>query len=207
MKRTGFTLIELLVVIAIIAILAAILFPVFAKAREKARQSSCLSNVKQLGIAVQSYAQDYDEMFPPHRDTASTYGWMDSFQPYVKNRQLFLCPSGTGTGVAVAANGVPTHYGYNWRQLGADAPGTQRSLGTVTMPAETIAFGDSVSYVISYYEVFYRPLPRHNEGTNLVFVDGHAKWMLRNAIYTGTDTANGDSATTNKQAYYYLYNK
>ncbi|MHB8996783.1 MAG: type II secretion system protein [Armatimonadota bacterium] len=206
--RKGFTLIELLVVIAIIAILAAILFPVFAKAREKARQSSCLSNVKQLGIALLSYAQDNDEMFHPHRNTLNTYGWMDIVNPYVKNSQIFKCPSGTGPGVYVgAATNIATHYGYNWRQLGADTAGSQRSLGSVTMPAETITYADSVSYVISYYEYFYRPLTVHNEGSNVGFVDGHAKWFRRDAIYNGTDTANGPADTTSKQAYYYLYNK
>jgi prepilin-type N-terminal cleavage/methylation domain-containing protein/prepilin-type processing-associated H-X9-DG protein len=207
--RKGFTLIELLVVIAIIAILAAILFPVFAKAREKARQSSCLSNVKQLGIALLSYAQDNDEMFHPHRDTAQTYAWMDIINPYVKNSQIFKCPSGTGPGVRVGTNvnNIYTHYGYNWRQLGSDTAGSQRSLGSVTMPAETITYSDSVSYVVSYYEHFYYPMAVHNEGSNVGFVDGHAKWFRRDAIYNGTDTADGPLDPTCKQAYYYLYNK
>ena len=93
--RRGFTLIELLVVIAIIAILAAILFPVFAKAREKARQSSCLSNVKQIGLAVLSYCQDYDELLPRTAIAVngSNYGWQTLVHPYVKNDQIFTCPS------------------------------------------------------------------------------------------------------------------
>jgi prepilin-type N-terminal cleavage/methylation domain-containing protein/prepilin-type processing-associated H-X9-DG protein len=102
----GFTLIELLVVIAIIAILAAILFPVFAQARDKARQASCLSNLKQIGMALMQYAQDYDESHPgvwfgpvnrapwsqPSNDTLY-YKWMDAIFPYVKNEQVFNCPS------------------------------------------------------------------------------------------------------------------
>jgi prepilin-type N-terminal cleavage/methylation domain-containing protein/prepilin-type processing-associated H-X9-DG protein len=102
----GFTLIELLVVVAIIAILAAILFPVFAQAREKARQASCMSNVKQMGLAVMQYAQDWDECHPgvwfgpvsaapwsqPSNDTLF-YKWMDAVYPYVKNEQVFNCPS------------------------------------------------------------------------------------------------------------------
>jgi len=94
MKRQhGFTLIELLVVIAIIAILAAILFPVFAKVREKARQTSCLSNEKQLGLGFMQYVQDYDEMFP----LASTWnnenqGWASRIYPYVKSTGVFKCP-------------------------------------------------------------------------------------------------------------------
>jgi prepilin-type N-terminal cleavage/methylation domain-containing protein/prepilin-type processing-associated H-X9-DG protein len=99
--KKGFTLIELLVVIAIIAILAAILFPVFAKAREKARQTSCLSNIKQLGLAFLMYAQDYDERWPAVTlaDCFSGTTWLGivpwtmSVEPYIKNTQIFVCPS------------------------------------------------------------------------------------------------------------------
>ena len=99
-KRRGFTLIELLVVIAIIAILAAILFPVFAKAREAARGTSCRSNLKQIGTALMMYTQDYDETYPNRRfGTAArptgddVNSWRTVIQPYVKNNQLFTCPS------------------------------------------------------------------------------------------------------------------
>ena len=94
-KRRGFTLIELLVVIAIIAILAAILFPVFARAREKARQTACLSNVKQLGLGIEMYLQDYDEEYPPYGGWVGSnlWCWPSSLLPYVKNTQVFRCPS------------------------------------------------------------------------------------------------------------------
>jgi prepilin-type N-terminal cleavage/methylation domain-containing protein/prepilin-type processing-associated H-X9-DG protein len=102
--RRGFTLIELLVVIAIIAILAAILFPVFAQAREKARQTSCLSNVKQMNLGHLMYAQDFDETLAINRECnnpggapciagRAIFGWVDLIEPYVKNRQIFKCPS------------------------------------------------------------------------------------------------------------------
>src|ERR1700743_3800079 len=88
----GFTLIELLVVIAIIAILAAILFPVFAKAREKARQTACLSNCKQMSLGIQQYTQDYDETLPWAQQAVGG-AWNLLIYPYVKNDQVFQCPS------------------------------------------------------------------------------------------------------------------
>ena len=101
--KMGFTLIELLVVIAIIAILAAILFPVFARARENARRASCQSNLKQIGLGIAQYTQDYDEKFPyVVTDTAdpatpvfcsSDTLWSDVVQPYIKSTQVFICPS------------------------------------------------------------------------------------------------------------------
>src|SRR5918911_756201 len=95
-QRRGFTLIELLVVIAIIAILAAILFPVFAQAREKARQAACLSNAKQIGLGCRMYAQDYDEVNVPERvllPGGAYISFRANLQPYVKNKNVFVCPS------------------------------------------------------------------------------------------------------------------
>ena len=137
-RTRGFTLIELLVVIAIIAILAAILFPVFAQARESARMSSCLSNMKQLGLALRMYAQDYDETYSNVRLTDGPGGrldtgivWMNVVQPYIKNKGIFGCPanpykdSPPGNKVTMVDNGnaegwfvepdgrMPVSYGMN----------------------------------------------------------------------------------------------
>lgn len=111
MKQKGFTLIELLVVIAIIAILAAILFPVFAQARDRARQTQCLSNCRQIGLATQAYAQDYDETlltlwFYTNEDRYRnpmfqrySFGmWAPLLMPYLKNKEVFLCPNGPNRG-------------------------------------------------------------------------------------------------------------
>lgn len=109
-SKKGFTLIELLVVIAIIAILAAILFPVFAQARDSARQTTCLNNCKQLGTALQMYAQDYDEGLPsyPYSKLMSSQiyrdwgfsAWVPAIMPYVKNTGVFACPNGPTTGTS-----------------------------------------------------------------------------------------------------------
>ncbi|MDR3707348.1 MAG: DUF1559 domain-containing protein [Capsulimonadaceae bacterium] len=109
-SRNGFTLIELLVVIAIIAILAAILFPVFATAREKARQTACLSNMKQLGLAALQYIQDYDECYPkgiPYQSDSYNYGmgWAGQIYPYVKSMGAFVCPSDSFQSTATSGSG------------------------------------------------------------------------------------------------------
>lgn len=107
-KRCGFTLIELLVVIAIIALLAAILFPVFARAREQARKASCASNMKQVGLAMMQYVQDYDETYPLAQFSYTPGAWFDVVQPYMKSMQALICPSMGGP-----ANTYPTSYGWN----------------------------------------------------------------------------------------------
>jgi prepilin-type N-terminal cleavage/methylation domain-containing protein/prepilin-type processing-associated H-X9-DG protein len=207
--RRGFTLIELLVVIAIIAILAAILFPVFARAREKARQTSCLSNMKQLGLGIQMYAQDFDEKLPIHCPPWPEYlpgvnghpCWAGQIYPYIKNLQVFACPTEGGThtmGGQAGPGGIlylvmPRSYGYNFA---LDA----QSLGKVAFPAECIVIADSnnpdsnperdccaTGYVAPAPRSGCCAAPehapwghcsaRHNGGPNHTFVDGHAKWM------------------------------
>ena len=114
--RSAFTLIELLVVIAIIAILAAILFPVFARARENARRSSCQSNLKQISLGIKQYIQDYDEKFPGlvvagASSTNPPYGWVDACDPYLKSIQIFQCPS-EPTGYANTSKGNNNYSDY-----------------------------------------------------------------------------------------------
>jgi prepilin-type N-terminal cleavage/methylation domain-containing protein/prepilin-type processing-associated H-X9-DG protein len=136
-NRKGFTLIELLVVIAIIAILAAILFPVFAKAREKARQITCASNMKELGTAVAMYVQDYDETYPsgadnnPATPTADANGWAAQLYPYLKSTGIMKCPDDStsnaatttaetvaGVTIPVGTEMVPVSYGFNSNLVG-----------------------------------------------------------------------------------------
>ncbi|MCS6861494.1 MAG: DUF1559 domain-containing protein [Abditibacteriales bacterium] len=138
LRREGFTLIELLVVIAIIAILAAILMPVFARAREKARQASCQSNVKNLATAILMYAQDYDELLPAgSRSTGiGAIRWGGQIQPYVKNLQIFTCPSANQF-VYGGLSGPTGGYGYNACSL------NNTPLASINKPAETIMIGDS----------------------------------------------------------------
>lgn len=198
MKR-GFTLIELLVVIAIIAILAAILFPVFAKAREKARQSSCLSNVKQLTLAMLSYAQDSDEIMPrntTYNGTAASVAWDQyAVQPYIKNVQILSCPSDS----TPCNPPLFTQYSYGYSQyIGGGYNSAQSvAMASIAMPAQTIMLADAYSRCMlpsswrrpagtpcgsAYGAVtaacgWRTPSAPHNEGGNFGFMDGHAKWI------------------------------
>jgi prepilin-type N-terminal cleavage/methylation domain-containing protein/prepilin-type processing-associated H-X9-DG protein len=160
-KRTAFTLIELLVVIAIIAILAAILFPVFARARENARRASCQSNLKQIGLGIMQYTQDYDERLPRNGSgTPNVDTWVDTIQPYIKSDQLFICSSDsspheqTGAG----ASGRKTSYAINQLYFNntseylfqAYATQAPASLASIEDAAGTIAAGDSAEW----YQVY-----------------------------------------------------
>src|SRR5688572_10693085 len=120
-RRAAFTLIELLVVIAIIAILAAILFPVFAQAREKARQTACLSNQKQVGTALMMYYTDYEDTIVPNGlgGTGNQQTWPDLLHPYIKNTQVFLCPNTDGGTFAGGTNAGTTNTTiYGWTTQG-----------------------------------------------------------------------------------------
>jgi len=220
----GFTLIELLVVIAIIAILAAMLFPVFSRAREKARTTSCLSNLKQLAVAADMYTTDYDDMLPfaemrlppgctvtDHYWGRATGGaweagyltWPNLLMPYVNNDQVFRCPSNAAHWIGYGWN---CYIGYVGAYFLLDPSRTGPlyegvKLTMVSYPAQTVAIIDhnsgtaytadcSADYAAGWYcawpsgastcqdcENEYDRCPPHSGGSNIAFLDGHAKWM------------------------------
>ncbi len=207
MKKRGFTLIELLVVIAIIAILAAILFPVFAKARERARQSSCSSNLKQLGLAMLQYVQDYDEKFAQSGGyvTPSVLlqrgDWMFTLEPYIKNTQLWDCPSAANGGMfsgAVWSYNDPAlpaqyqrfvvEYTRSWRTQAQPQALFQEPASTIMGTEGSNNYfrwncpnvGASTACFNSAGGTYNWTNTRHNEGSNYVFVDGHVKWQKIN---------------------------
>lgn len=163
----GFTLIELLVVIAIIAILAAILFPVFARAREKAREASCASNLKQIGLAVHMYASDFDDLLPlANSDVVEDGppGIVEILQPYTRNQQIFRCPSDS----AKRWQTHQTSYDYAWNALDAWVPMPVQPIDLPwgRPPAGVMLMGD------------YDPA-WHTKGANILYCDGHVKSIRR----------------------------
>lgn len=185
----GFTLIELLVVIAIIAILAAILFPVFAQAREKARATSCLSNLKQIALACQMYTDDYDATYPPNYlstlptpfwcdpmdSPAAQPNWWSELMPYVKNQQIFVCPSATNTQYVEPGHAV-TSYMANWWII-YDGSATEAEVHEVARCPVFVDAGATWSGAWTYDGrdgTF--PIAIHSNGINADYADGHAKW-------------------------------
>jgi len=185
-RGRGFTLIELLVVIAIISILAAVLFPVFARARENARRASCMSNLKQIGLGFLMYAQDYDGVFPkigydvgvvvpyPNGDDGPAY-WPVRIYPYTKSVQVFDCPSSSKVWGGDANSAYSIGYGANdyllWNNPQQDS---------VDKPSQTLLIADSDGSLSYSVEIAWDPnrwiADRHLNGANLLFCDGHVKW-------------------------------
>ena len=201
----GFTLIELLVVIAIIGVLAAILFPVFSRARENGRRASCLSNMKQIGLAITQYTQDYDErmvsvyMYYGPGNTNLAW-WQDMTQPYMKSYQLVICPSHHPP-TAYAVNrpvGYPnplltSYVGNNifndWSNAAIFPPmragaNVGRSLAEFEEPSTTIVVTEVRSDIMELFDWSHtdwgnasRIDKRHFDGCSFLYADGHAKWL------------------------------
>lgn len=197
----GFTLVELLVVIAIIAVLAAIIFPVFAKVREKARQTSCSSNIRQIGMAVMSYVQDYDEIYPKFEFGGMRYFWTDAVVPYIKNTQIFTCPSRPYRPWSGVFGSLECGYGLNCNGRVPEA----LSLGAFVNPTWAIMVGEScrchkysaipdshwvapmtlaIFIGLSNGESTLPSHSPHSDGENDWFADGHAKLMNSMVLFS-----------------------
>ena len=213
--KKGFTLIELLVVIAIIAILAAILFPVFAKAREKARQASCVSNVKQIMNAAMMYTQDYDETMTWSvnkwgNDASDPWiTWVQQLMPYMKSWDVLACPS-TKKGAMGMYSGqnypvYPT-YAVNNNVWDSNYTPTPVPMAAVQSPADKIYIADSNHPVLGNAQGYMTASgcgnwvcglnilttmkwqTPHSDGLVVGYIDGHVKWMRNNAFYDTIQT-------------------
>jgi prepilin-type N-terminal cleavage/methylation domain-containing protein/prepilin-type processing-associated H-X9-DG protein len=193
-KRTarGFTLIELLIVIAILTVLAAILFPVLAQAKERARRASCLSNGRQLGLAFLQYAQDFDEFYPLTVHAGDGFSWTQTIDPYLRNKQVFRCPGDLSANWNHPTTPRKTSYFLNNYMPGT---GPYGKMSSIASPTNVVYIAESAddktrdhfhpdqwggatnfAWDAGRDETTEIALRRHQEGFNTVYADGHSKW-------------------------------
>lgn len=203
-KKKGFTLIELLIVIAIIALLAAILFPVFARVRETARRASCASNLKQIMTATSMYTQDHDETYP----RLQAAPWQPAMlKPYIKSGQVWKCPSANDVDEYDGSDGdYVVSYGLNHVAPVNLSTNGGALLAAIAKPSQTVGWtetsygsgGASLVYPAAGSMPGYSagvPYPRHHETTNVAFLDGHVKAMRLSELNLTADSEDGQPLT------------
>jgi prepilin-type N-terminal cleavage/methylation domain-containing protein len=199
----GFTLVELLTVIAILAVLAAFLFPVFAQARAQARQTICLSNVRQICVAQQLYARDWDENLPhwnfPAEPRPEPYGafryWCEYFQPYLRSLDVLRDPSANWIWKMPESEKLAEYSLVTWGSGGRGTraapfwqwPGRSFSLSTVARPSDTVTLSDG--YTTGGWTSM--ELRRHRGGFIVGFIDAHAKWITEGEFWRVDQDASG----------------
>jgi len=173
-RRRAFTLIEILVVIAIIALLAGILFPVLAQSREKARAATCLSNYKQIGLAIQMYASDFDGDTPP--DGGSFSGIITDCYPYTKNKAIFACPDDFDREKEgrPGTYRMPSLYQGKAINCGWADPYSNAKPPLISRSASTTLLYEAEQ---DFAQAPINPTYRHSGGTQILFFDGHTKWL------------------------------
>lgn len=210
-RASGFTLIELLVVIAIIALLAGMMFPVLMKAREAGRRVVCISNLRQIGMGIQMYAQDHVELMPDPGPSGRE--WPLNIMPYVGSTQMFRCASDSHSGEPTINGAGSDALAFGWNSLDTgtgnygfkNPAGGPISLNSVALPSETILIFDyfngnapneaqvtSTTHLDTGSNATTRVSSRHNDGFNTLFADGHTRFRKYGSTRVGEWTVQAD---------------
>lgn len=198
-KGSGFSLVELLVAMGVLILLAALLFPAFSRAREAAKRSSCMNNLRQVAVGIDMYSQDYNRRYPapPPEPSDGSTGWALAVADITKNDNIFQCPS--------ESRGKLDGFTDYWMNSGLLGEGTVR----VTTPASVILTGEGEGSPVDYalgatqtgewlaWDASMEYCVRHNAGANYAFADGHVKFILPGEISTAAPDGKNFTLTAN----------